>query len=42
MYVAGFIWARYSLVIIPRNYSLFFVNLFVGGTGVYQLSRIYM
>ncbi|KAL8573506.1 Mitochondrial pyruvate carrier 2 [Nucella lapillus] len=37
----GFIWARYSLVIIPKNYSLFAVNLFVGFTGVYQLSRIY-
>ncbi|KAK7108610.1 mitochondrial pyruvate carrier 2-like [Littorina saxatilis] len=38
----GAIWARYSLVIIPKNYSLFLVNLFVAATGLYQLSRIYM
>ncbi|XP_025096897.1 mitochondrial pyruvate carrier 2-like isoform X2 [Pomacea canaliculata] len=37
----GMIWARYSLVIIPKNYSLFAVNLFVGLTGLYQLGRIY-
>ncbi|XP_041352237.1 mitochondrial pyruvate carrier 2-like [Gigantopelta aegis] len=36
----GTIWARYSLVIIPKNYSLFFVNVFVGSTGFLQLSRI--
>ncbi|XP_076466725.1 mitochondrial pyruvate carrier 2-like [Babylonia areolata] len=37
----GFIWSRYSLVIIPKNYSLFAVNFFVGLTGCYQLARIY-
>jgi len=37
----GIIWARYSLVIIPKNWNLFCVNVFVGSTGLYQLSRIY-
>lgn len=36
----GFIWSRYSLVIIPKNWSLFSVNLFVGLTNVYQLIRV--
>ncbi|GFN75617.1 mitochondrial pyruvate carrier [Plakobranchus ocellatus] len=35
----GAIWARYSLVIIPKNYSLFTVNVFVFITGATQLSR---
>lgn len=35
----GIIWSRYSLVIIPKNYSLFSVNIFVAITGLYQLSR---
>ncbi|CAD6995722.1 mitochondrial pyruvate carrier 2 [Ceratitis capitata] len=38
----GIIWSRYSLVIIPKNYSLFAVNLFVGLTQVIQLGRAYM
>ncbi|KAF4523909.1 hypothetical protein B566_EDAN013622 [Ephemera danica] len=37
--VTGFIWARYCLVIIPKNYSLCAINLFVGLTGLYQVSR---
>ena len=37
----GNIWARYSLVIIPKNWNLFSVNVFVALTGYYQLSRIY-
>ncbi|XP_026735294.1 mitochondrial pyruvate carrier 2-like isoform X1 [Trichoplusia ni] len=37
----GMIWSRYSLVIIPKNYSLFLVNVFVAGTSLYQLSRRY-
>ncbi|KAG8185856.1 hypothetical protein JTE90_004398 [Oedothorax gibbosus] len=37
----GIIWSRYSMVIIPKNYSLFSVNVFVALTGLYQLSRIY-
>lgn len=38
----GFIWSRYSLVIIPKNYSLFAVNFFVGCTGLVQFTRIYL
>ncbi|KAI8819911.1 mitochondrial pyruvate carrier, partial [Fimicolochytrium jonesii] len=37
----GVIWSRYSLVITPKNWSLFGVNMFVGATGIYQLSRIW-
>ncbi|KAI8902154.1 mitochondrial pyruvate carrier, partial [Globomyces pollinis-pini] len=37
----GMIWSRYSLVITPKNYNLFSVNIFVGGIGLYQLYRIY-
>lgn len=35
----GLIWSRYSLVIIPKNYSLFTVNVFVAITSLYQLTR---
>lgn len=35
----GLIWSRYSLVIIPKNWSLFSVNVFVAATSLYQLSR---
>lgn len=38
----GFIWSRYSLVIIPKNWSLFAVNFTVGLTGLYQCARIYL
>lgn len=38
----GLIWSRYSLVIIPKNYSLFAVNVFVAGTQCYQLYRAIM
>ncbi|KAJ3317071.1 Mitochondrial pyruvate carrier 2 [Boothiomyces sp. JEL0866] len=37
----GMIWSRYALVINPVNYNLFSVNIFVGGTGLYQLYRIW-
>ncbi|KAI9293161.1 UPF0041-domain-containing protein [Neoconidiobolus thromboides FSU 785] len=37
----GIIWSRYSLVIKPKNWSLFSVNMFVAGTGLYQLYRVY-
>jgi hypothetical protein len=37
----GIIWSRYSLVIIPKNYGLFSVNLFVGLTQCIQLYRAY-
>lgn len=36
----GIIWARYSTQIIPKNYNLLSVNLFVGATGCYQLYRL--
>ncbi|XP_063537405.1 mitochondrial pyruvate carrier 2-like [Cydia strobilella] len=35
----GLVWSRYSLVIIPKNYSLFAVNVFVAAINVYQLGR---
>ncbi|KAJ1661111.1 hypothetical protein IWQ61_000047 [Dispira simplex] len=37
----GLIWSRYSTQIIPINYGLMSVNMFVAFTGLYQLSRIY-
>ncbi|NP_001279567.1 mitochondrial pyruvate carrier 2b [Callorhinchus milii] len=37
----GLIWSRYSLVIIPKNWSLFAVNFFVGCAGATQLTRIW-
>lgn len=37
----GIIWSRYSMVIKPKNYSLFSVNIFVASTGLFQLYRIY-
>lgn len=37
----GLIWSRYSLVIIPKNYSLFSVNVFVALTQIIQLYRVY-
>ncbi|XP_058791278.1 mitochondrial pyruvate carrier 2-like isoform X2 [Phymastichus coffea] len=37
--LTGIIWTRYSLAIIPKNYSLFSVNLFVALTAVYQVAR---
>lgn len=35
----GLIWSRYSLVITPKNYSLFSVNVFVALTQCFQLYR---
>ncbi|KAJ0045659.1 hypothetical protein Pint_04057 [Pistacia integerrima] len=35
----GLIWTRYSLVITPKNWNLFSVNVAMAGTGLYQLSR---
>ncbi|XP_031638518.1 mitochondrial pyruvate carrier 2-like [Contarinia nasturtii] len=37
----GIIWSRYSLVIIPKNYGLFSVNVFVALTQIIQLARAY-
>ncbi|KAI9321896.1 mitochondrial pyruvate carrier, partial [Dichotomocladium elegans] len=36
----GLIWTRYSMVIIPKNFSLGTVNLFVASTGLAQVGRI--
>lgn len=36
----GMIWSRYSLVIIPKNYSLFTVNVFVALTQLFQMYRV--
>jgi len=36
----GVIWIRWSLVIIPVNYSLAAVNFFIGLSGLAQLGRI--
>ncbi|KAK2143919.1 hypothetical protein LSH36_800g01118, partial [Paralvinella palmiformis] len=36
----GTVWARYSMVIIPKNWNLFAVNIFLGATGIWQLFRI--
>ena len=35
----GLIWVRYSFVIVPVNYSLASVNVFVAGTGIASLYR---
>nr|CCA17801.1 CSH putative [Albugo laibachii Nc14] len=35
----GVIWSRYSLVITPKNWNLFSVNVFMAGTGLSQLYR---
>eukprot|EP00184_Porphyridium_aerugineum_P008242 CAMPEP_0184691930 /NCGR_PEP_ID=MMETSP0313-20130426/617_1 /TAXON_ID=2792 /ORGANISM="Porphyridium aerugineum, Strain SAG 1380-2" /LENGTH=87 /DNA_ID=CAMNT_0027149713 /DNA_START=175 /DNA_END=438 /DNA_ORIENTATION=+ len=42
MTLTGVIWARWSFVITPVNYNLAFVNVFVGGTGLYQLYRVFL
>lgn len=41
LFATGCIWSRYSLVIIPKNYSLFAVNVFVALTQLVQLTRAY-
>ncbi|XP_020280260.1 mitochondrial pyruvate carrier 4-like [Pseudomyrmex gracilis] len=37
--ITGLIWTRYSLAIIPKNWNLFSVNLFVACTAIYQVAR---
>ena len=39
--LTGIIWSRYSTQIIPVNYSLLTVNVFVAATGLYQCYRIW-
>lgn len=36
----GVIWSRYSMVITPKNYNLFTVNIAMAATGIYQVFRI--
>ncbi|KAI7872130.1 mitochondrial pyruvate carrier [Spinellus fusiger] len=36
----GIIWSRYSTVIIPKNWTLCTVNVFVAATGFTQVARI--
>jgi hypothetical protein len=38
----GCIWSRYSMVITPKNYSLFLVNAFLAMVACVQLTRIFM
>lgn len=38
--VTGCIWSRYSLVVIPKNYLLFSVNVALGITGASQVYRV--
>ncbi|KAI8886993.1 UPF0041-domain-containing protein [Backusella circina FSU 941] len=38
--LTGLIWSRYSMVIIPKNYPLLAVNIFVFGTSAIQMGRI--
>ncbi|EPR61487.1 WD-40 repeat protein [Toxoplasma gondii TgCatPRC2] len=40
--LTGIIWARYSTVITPKNWSLFSVNVFMAITGSLQLYRVFM
>ena len=40
--LTGLIWSRNSVVIIPKNWFLCFVNVFVASTGIYQLTRVYL
>jgi mitochondrial pyruvate carrier 2 len=35
----GVIWSRYALVVTPKNWNLFAVNVFMAGTGMVQLFR---
>ncbi|XP_055906085.1 mitochondrial pyruvate carrier 2-like [Eupeodes corollae] len=39
--MTGLVWSRYSLVIIPKNWNLFSVNLFVAITQGVQFIRAY-
>lgn len=35
----GVIWSRFATQIVPVNYNLLTVNMFMAATGMYQLSR---
>ena len=36
----GVIWSYYATQITPVNYNLLAVNVFMGGTGIWHMSRI--
>lgn len=38
--MTGLVWSRYSMVVIPKNWTLFSVNIALGATGVFQVGRI--
>ncbi len=40
LFATGAIWSRYAMVIIPKNYMLFTVNIFLAFVGGQQLARI--
>lgn len=40
--LTGTIWSRYSMVITPKNYTLFAVNCFLAFVALIQITRIYM
>ena len=40
--LTGLIWSRYSFVITPVNYTLFSVNIFMAGSGLAQLYRVWV
>lgn len=40
LFLTGAIWSRYSMVIVPKNYMLFAVNIFLAFVGAQQLARI--
>eukprot|EP00299_Pterocystis_sp_00344_P018256 c9120_g1_i1.p1 GENE.c9120_g1_i1~~c9120_g1_i1.p1 ORF type:complete len:268 (-),score=37.89 c9120_g1_i1:85-843(-) len=37
--LTGFIWSRYAMVVIPKNWNLFAVNITLAITGTYHLAR---
>ncbi|KAK9691332.1 hypothetical protein RND81_09G190200 [Saponaria officinalis] len=39
MVITGAIWARYSTIVIPKNWPLFSVSVGMAATGAYQLFR---
>ncbi len=42
LFLTGTIWSRYSMVVKPKNYTLFTVNAFLAFVATIQLTRIYM
>jgi len=38
--LTGVLWSRYSMVVIPKNWVLFSVNVALGATGTLQVARI--